>query len=185
MTLYITEVFRIVSKRALKDLLTYITDAWAFELGFLHTPTGQHPANSDLIHPVCCPLCSHHARNTFPRAAFSLLDGDRRDKPPQREDPMIYSPNRIRDGPDKNNLTVTQLHTHLELKTPHCMAHNIYEVLLRAMYHRNHYMYLPDIRHPCDGLTNFRTPLHNVDNSVLMLDHMRPLWPDLMTTHGI
>ena len=98
---------------------------------------------------------------------------------------MIYAPNRIRDGPEKNNLTVTELHTHLDMKTPDCLAHNIYEVLLRAMYHRPHYMYLPDIRNPCDELTTMRTPIHMPDNSVFMLDHIRPLYPDLMTTHGI
>jgi len=185
MTGYITEVFRIVSKRALKDLCTFFTDAWAFELGFLQTPTGPHPSNPDLIHPVCCPICSHYARTTWPRSAFSLLDRDRRDKPPQREDPIIYAPNIIRDGPEKNNLTVTELHTHLEMKTPDCLAHNIYEVLLRAMYHRPHYMYLPNIRHPCDGLTTMRTPIHMPDTTVFMLDHIRPLYPDLMTNHSI
>ena len=98
---------------------------------------------------------------------------------------MIYAPNRTRDGPKKNNLTVTDLHTHLEMKTPDCLAHNIYEVLLRAMYHRPHYMYLPTIRHPCDGLTTMRTPTHLPDNMVFMLDHIRPEYPDLMTKYGI
>ena len=185
MTGYITEVFRIVSKRALKDLCTFFTDAWAFELGFLQTPTGPHPSNPDLIHPVCCPICSHYARTTWPRSAFSLLDRDRRDKPPQREDPIIYAPNIIRDVPEKNNLTVTELHTHLEMKTLDCLAHNIYEVLLPAMYHRPHYMYLPTIRHPCDGRTPMCTPIHLPDTSVFMLDHTRPLYPDLMTNHSI
>ena len=92
MTDYITLVFRIVSQRALKGLFTYITDAWAFELGFLQTHTGPHPSNPYLLHPVYCPLCSHYARTTFPRAAFSLLDRDRREKPPQREDPNDLRP---------------------------------------------------------------------------------------------
>ena len=77
---YITAVFRIVSTRSLQALFTYITDVWAFELGFLQTHTGPHPSNPDLRHPVCCPLCSPYARLKFPRAAFSLLDRERKEK---------------------------------------------------------------------------------------------------------
>ena len=101
---YITAVFRIVSQRSLQAIFTYITEAWAFELGFLQTHTGPHPSNPDLLHPVCCSLCSPYARLKFPRVAFSLLDRERKEKPHQREDPMIYAPNRIRDGLKKTIL---------------------------------------------------------------------------------
>ena len=84
------------------------------------------------------------------------MDRERKEKTHQREDPMIYAPTRLRDEPKKKNLTVTELHTYLEMKTPDCLARNIYDVLLRAMYHHPHYMYFPNIRHPCDGLTPMR-----------------------------
>ena len=47
-----------------------------------------------------------------------------------RDEPMIYAPSRVRDGPKKNDLTVSELHRHLELKTHSCLLHIIYEVLL-------------------------------------------------------
>ena len=142
---YITSVFRIIHPRPLAAFFTYITEAWAFKLGFLWDHNGSNPK---LYHPVCCPLYNPHTRASFPRSAYSLMDNDRKEKPHSREDPMIYAPNRVRDGPKKNNLTVSELHNHIVLRTPHCLAHNIYEVLLRAMYHRPHYLFFDNIRHP-------------------------------------
>ena len=176
---YITSVFRIIHPRPLAAFFTYITEAWAFKLGFLWDHNGSNP---ELYHPVCCPLCNPHTRTTFPRLAYSLMDNDRKEKPHSREDSMIYTPSRVRDGSKKKNLMVSELHNHIELKTPHCLAHNIYEGLLRAMYHRPRYMYFDKIRHPYDGLTPMRTPTHLEGKKVFMLERIRLVF-DGMTKH--
>ena len=67
---------------------------------------------------------------------------------------------RLQRTENKNNLTITQLHQHIAIKTKLCLLHNIYEVLLRAMYHDEHYRFFPTIRNPCDGLTPIMTPIH-------------------------
>ena len=120
---YITSVFRIIHPRLLAALLTYITESWAFELGFLQD---HNVSNPKLYHPVCCPLYSPYTCASFPRSAYSPMDNNRKEKPHSRKDPMIYAPSRARDGSKKNNLTVSELHTHIKLKTPYYLAHNIY-----------------------------------------------------------
>ena len=98
---------------------------------------------------------------------------------------MIYTPSRVRDRPKKNNLMVSELHHRLEIKTPDCLLHNIYEVLLRAMYHHPHYMFFDTICHLCDGLTTMLTPTHLAEQQVFMLDHIRPTFDGLLNPHVI
>ena len=102
---YIASVFRIIHPYPLTAFFDWITEAWAFKLGFLREHNGS---NSEHYHPVYCPLCSPHMRDTIPRSAYSLMDIDRKEKPYSREDSMIYAPNWVRDGPKKNNLTVSR-----------------------------------------------------------------------------
>ena len=124
---YITRVFRIMHSRPLKAFFDWITDACAFKYGFLWEHNGSNP---ELYHPVYCSLYSPHTRDTFPRSPYSLMDIDRKEITHTRDDPMIYASSRVRDGPKKNNLTLSELNHRLKLKTPSCLLHNIYEVLL-------------------------------------------------------
>ena len=109
---------------------------------------------------------------------------DSKENPNTREDPMIYAPNRARDGP-KKNLTVSELHHHIKLKTPSCLLHNIREALLRAMYHRTHYLFFDTIYHPCDGLTTMVTLTYLENKKVFMLDHTCPTFDGLLNPHVI
>ena len=164
---YLIDTFRLNSPRALASFYEWLKDAWAYELGFLQEHAGSDPS---LYHPVCCPLCSHHThRHNFPRAAYSLLDASRKERVIDQDDPLVYSSARLQRTENKNNLTITQLHKHLAIKTKLCLLHNIYEVLLRAMYHDEHYRFFPTIRNPCDGLTPIMTPIHLADKQV---DHV-------------
>ena len=79
-------------------------------------------------------LCSPYMNKNFPRKSFSLLGQDRRDQRPTRNDSVIYSERRLREKDQENGLNILQLHKHHELKTPTCLLHNIYEVILRTMY---------------------------------------------------
>ena len=113
------------------------------------------------------------------------MDVGRKEKPHTRGNPMIYAPSRVRGGPKKNNLTVSELHRYFEVKTPSYLLHNIYKVLLRVMYHRPHYMFFDTIRHPCDGLTTMVTLTHLENKKVFMLDHTCPTFDGLLNPHVI
>ena len=95
---YITSVFRIIHSRSLKVLPDRITDAWAFELGFLRE---HNVSNPELYHPVCYLLYRPYTRDTFPQSAYSLMNIDRKEIHHTRDEPMIYAPSRVRDGPKK------------------------------------------------------------------------------------
>ena len=69
---------------------------------------------------------------------------------------------------------VSELHHHIELKTPSCLLHNIYEVLLRAMYHRPHYLFFDTIHHPCNGITTMVTSMYLENKKMLILEHIHP-----------
>ena len=57
---------------------------------------------------------------------------------------MFYGRIHLNTGDVKNDLTISELHHHLRLKTDAYLLHNIYEVLLRAIYHYIHYFFFPE-----------------------------------------
>ena len=58
-------------------------------------------------------------------------------------DPMIYSHDRLEQEIKQNDLTIFQIHHHVELNTHTYLLHIIYEVPLREIYHHPHYFFSP------------------------------------------
>ena len=52
---------------------------------------------------------------------------------------MIYGYIHLDTGDVKNDLTISHLHHHLEIKTTDYLLYKIYEVLLREIYHYINY----------------------------------------------
>ena len=85
---------------------------------------------------------------------------------------MIYSLDHLEEGDKKNDLTIYQLYHDFDIKTPTCLLHNIYEVILRVIYYCPHYLLFPKIRHSYDRLATFVSPTHLLDHSVFPLTHI-------------
>lgn len=100
---------------------------------------------------------------------------------------MIYARYRdlLEQGDKKNDFTISQLHHHRNIQTSTCLLLNIYEVLLRAMYHRPHYLFFPEICHLCNGLVATVTPTHLLDHPVSPLSHIRPTIDAIVDTQAI
>ena len=100
---------------------------------------------------------------------------------------MIYARHRdlLEQGDKENDFTISQLNHHSNIQTSTCFLLNIYEVLLRAMYHRPHYLFFPEICHLCDSLVAMVTQTHLLDHPVYPLSHIRPIIDAIVDNQSI
>ena len=96
---------------------------------------------------------------------------------------MFYGRIHLNTGDVKNDLTISELHHHLRLKTDAYLLHNIYEVLLRAIYHYIHYFFFPEMFHLCDGVTIMVTPTNILNHTAFTFTHIRPTIDVILNTH--